>query len=91
MEEGVADSKKKQARGSRSLKIHAIAKNEYHQGDSSNIDPRLIISDVPIALFCSRAHPEEKALATVTGSVVPQFFEEGLPSWGSLGFWSWNS
>jgi len=54
--------------------IHAIAKNEYHQGDSSNIDPRLIISDVPIALFCSRAHPEEKALATVTCGLLHSLF-----------------
>jgi len=23
--------------------------------------------------------------------MVPQFFDEGLPSCGSLGCWSWNS
>ncbi|KAG2403811.1 uncharacterized protein HKW66_Vig0107310 [Vigna angularis] len=44
--------------------IHAVAKSEYHQGDSSNCDPRFRISDVPVAVFGSRAHLEEKALAT---------------------------
>ncbi|XP_027928325.1 dolichyl-phosphate beta-glucosyltransferase [Vigna unguiculata] len=44
--------------------IHAVAKSEYHQGDSSNSDPRFRISDVPVAVFGSRAHLEEKALAT---------------------------
>ncbi|XP_014497037.1 dolichyl-phosphate beta-glucosyltransferase [Vigna radiata var. radiata] len=44
--------------------IHVVAKSEYHQGDSSNSDPRFRISDIPVAVFGSRAHLEEKALAT---------------------------
>lgn len=38
--------------------IQAVAK------DSSNIDPGFRISDIPVAVFGSRAHLEEKALAT---------------------------
>ncbi|KAL2329563.1 hypothetical protein Fmac_017144 [Flemingia macrophylla] len=44
--------------------IQAVAKREYHQGDSSDSDPRFRISDIPVAVFGSRAHLEEKALAT---------------------------
>lgn len=44
--------------------IQAVAKREYHHGDSSNIDPGFRISDIPVAVFGSRAHLEEKALAT---------------------------
>ncbi|PIN12344.1 Glycosyltransferase [Handroanthus impetiginosus] len=42
--------------------IHAVAVKERKSGDSSASDLR--ISDVPIAAFGSRAHLEEKALAT---------------------------
>nr|KYP64978.1 Dolichyl-phosphate beta-glucosyltransferase [Cajanus cajan] len=45
--------------------IQAVAKREYHQGDSGDSDPRFRISDIPVAVFGSRAHLEEKALATV--------------------------
>ncbi|XP_020219396.1 dolichyl-phosphate beta-glucosyltransferase [Cajanus cajan] len=44
--------------------IQAVAKREYHQGDSGDSDPRFRISDIPVAVFGSRAHLEEKALAT---------------------------
>ncbi|KAK8466131.1 hypothetical protein PHAVU_008G010800 [Phaseolus vulgaris] len=44
--------------------IQAVAKSKYHQGDSSNTDPRFRISDIPVAVFGSRAHLEEKAIAT---------------------------
>ncbi|KAG5062585.1 hypothetical protein AAZX31_02G087100 [Glycine max] len=44
--------------------IQAVAKREYHHGDSSDSDPRFRISDIPAAVFGSRAHLEEKALAT---------------------------
>jgi len=54
--------------------IHAVAKSEYHQGDSSNSDPRFRISDVPVAVFGSRAHLEEKALATVTCALLHSLF-----------------
>ncbi|KAL6523811.1 hypothetical protein OROHE_016349 [Orobanche hederae] len=44
--------------------IHALAVEERGFGDSSACDLKLRISDVPIAAFGSRAHLEEKALAT---------------------------
>lgn len=44
--------------------IHAFARNEYHSGDSAASDSSIKISDIPIAAFGSRAHLEEKALAT---------------------------
>ncbi|KAJ8766029.1 hypothetical protein K2173_020545 [Erythroxylum novogranatense] len=44
--------------------IHAVAKKEFHLGDSTTSDPSLRIFDIPIAAFGSRAHLEEKALAT---------------------------
>ncbi|KAL2558224.1 Nucleotide-diphospho-sugar transferase superfamily protein [Forsythia ovata] len=44
--------------------IHAVAKRERKFGDSAASDSTLRISDVPIAAFGSRAHLEEKALAT---------------------------
>lgn len=44
--------------------IQAVARREYHQGDSGDSDPRFRISDIPVAVFGSRAHLEEKALAT---------------------------
>ncbi|KAL6526743.1 hypothetical protein OROGR_015833 [Orobanche gracilis] len=44
--------------------IHALAVEEWGFGDSSASDLKLRISDVPIAAFGSRAHLEEKALAT---------------------------
>ncbi|KAG6404477.1 hypothetical protein SASPL_136725 [Salvia splendens] len=45
--------------------IHAVAANEQKYGDStSSGDVTLRISDVPIAAFGSRAHLEEKALAS---------------------------
>ncbi|GFP96755.1 dolichyl-phosphate beta-glucosyltransferase [Phtheirospermum japonicum] len=45
--------------------IHAVAVKERKFGDSSASDLNLRISDIPIAAFGSRAHLEEKALATV--------------------------
>jgi dolichyl-phosphate beta-glucosyltransferase len=42
--------------------IHAVAKREL--GDSPNSDSSLRIADIPIAAFGSRAHLEEKALAS---------------------------
>ncbi|TXG49783.1 hypothetical protein EZV62_025658 [Acer yangbiense] len=44
--------------------IHAVAKKDYHHGDSAASDSRFRISDIPIAAFGSRAHLEVKALAT---------------------------
>ncbi|KAL0456699.1 UNVERIFIED_CONTAM: Dolichyl-phosphate beta-glucosyltransferase [Sesamum latifolium] len=44
--------------------IHAVALKERQFRDSSASDVALRISDVPIAAFGSRAHLEEKALAT---------------------------
>ncbi|RDX92016.1 Dolichyl-phosphate beta-glucosyltransferase [Mucuna pruriens] len=44
--------------------IQAVAKREYHNGDSSESDPRFRISDIPVVVFGSRAHLEEKAIAT---------------------------
>ncbi|KAK9283016.1 hypothetical protein L1049_011243 [Liquidambar formosana] len=44
--------------------IHAVARKELHFGDAAASDSSLRISDVPIAAFGSRAHMEEKALAT---------------------------
>ncbi|KAI3470709.1 hypothetical protein Pfo_027372 [Paulownia fortunei] len=44
--------------------IHAVAVKERKFGDSSASDLNLRISDVPIAAFGSRAHLEEKAIAT---------------------------
>ncbi|KAJ0102301.1 hypothetical protein Patl1_06387 [Pistacia atlantica] len=44
--------------------IHAVARKDYHQGDSAAGDSSFRISDVPVAAFGSRAHLQEKALAT---------------------------
>ncbi|XVF83681.1 hypothetical protein PTKIN_Ptkin16aG0510000 [Pterospermum kingtungense] len=44
--------------------IHAVAKKDYHRGDSASSDTTFRISDIPIVAFGSRAHLEEKALAT---------------------------
>lgn len=54
--------------------IQAVAKREYHHGDSSDSDPRFRISDVPAAVFGSRAHLEEKALATVMCCLLHSLF-----------------
>lgn len=45
--------------------IRAVAEKEFHHGDSSGNDPSFRISDTPVVVFGSRAHLEEKALATV--------------------------
>ncbi|XP_050212154.1 uncharacterized protein LOC126662272 isoform X2 [Mercurialis annua] len=45
--------------------INAVAKKEFHLGDSAAPDSNFRISDIPIAAFGSRAHLEEKALASV--------------------------
>ncbi|XP_065871384.1 uncharacterized protein [Euphorbia lathyris] len=45
-------------------KIHAVAKEKYNLGNSSASDSNFRISDIPIAAFGSRAHLEEKALAS---------------------------
>ncbi|KAG6765352.1 hypothetical protein POTOM_029387 [Populus tomentosa] len=44
--------------------IHAVARKEFHLGDSTSSDSSFRISDIPLAAFGSRAHLEEKALAT---------------------------
>ncbi|CAK9136233.1 unnamed protein product [Ilex paraguariensis] len=44
--------------------IHAVVEEEHRFGNSAANDLTLRISDVPIAAFGSRAHLEEKALAT---------------------------
>ncbi|EXC30501.1 hypothetical protein L484_010749 [Morus notabilis] len=44
--------------------IHAVAKKEFQLGDSATSDSSFRVSDVPIVAFGSRAHLEEKALAT---------------------------
>ncbi|KAI4346970.1 hypothetical protein L6164_007828 [Bauhinia variegata] len=44
--------------------VQSVAKKEFHCGDSTNNDSSFRIADVPIAAFGSRAHLEEKALAT---------------------------
>ncbi|XWS07763.1 hypothetical protein CRYUN_Cryun41cG0018600 [Craigia yunnanensis] len=45
--------------------IHAVARKDYHRGDSAASDTTFRISDIPIVAFGSRAHLEEKALAAV--------------------------
>ncbi|XP_044460615.1 dolichyl-phosphate beta-glucosyltransferase-like isoform X2 [Mangifera indica] len=44
--------------------IHAVARKEYRCKDSTPGDSNFRLSDVPVAAFGSRAHLEEKALAT---------------------------
>lgn len=44
--------------------IHAVGRKEYNHGESVTVDSTFRISDIPIAAFGSRAHLEEKALAT---------------------------
>ncbi|RVW49519.1 Dolichyl-phosphate beta-glucosyltransferase [Vitis vinifera] len=44
--------------------IHVVAMKEIQFGDSATGDSSLRISDIPLAAFGSRAHLEEKALAT---------------------------
>ncbi|KAK9913522.1 hypothetical protein M0R45_037335 [Rubus argutus] len=44
--------------------IRAVAKEEFQYGDSPAINSNFRISDIPIAAFGSRAHLEEKALAS---------------------------
>ncbi|PPE02232.1 hypothetical protein GOBAR_DD00759 [Gossypium barbadense] len=44
--------------------IHAIVRKDYHPGDSAAGEATFRISDIPIVAFGSRAHLEEKALAT---------------------------
>ncbi|XP_040932089.1 dolichyl-phosphate beta-glucosyltransferase [Gossypium hirsutum] len=44
--------------------IHAIVRKDYHPGDSVAGEATFRISDIPIVAFGSRAHHEEKALAT---------------------------
>jgi dolichyl-phosphate beta-glucosyltransferase len=45
--------------------IHAFARKDSQFGDSAARDSSFRISDIPIAAFGSRAHLEEKAIATV--------------------------
>ncbi|KAJ7981411.1 dolichyl-phosphate beta-glucosyltransferase-like [Quillaja saponaria] len=45
-------------------KIQAVARKEFACGDSAATGSSFRISDIPIAAFGSRAHLEEKALAT---------------------------
>ncbi|KAJ6357724.1 hypothetical protein OIU78_005547 [Salix suchowensis] len=44
--------------------IHAVARKEFLLGESAASDSSFRISDIPLAAFGSRAHLEEKALAT---------------------------
>ncbi|KAG6758340.1 hypothetical protein POTOM_038683 [Populus tomentosa] len=44
--------------------IHAVATKEFCLGESAASDSSFRISDIPLAAFGSRAHLEEKALAT---------------------------
>ncbi|XP_044508074.1 dolichyl-phosphate beta-glucosyltransferase-like [Mangifera indica] len=44
--------------------IYSVAKKEHYHGESAAGDSSFRISDVPVAAFGSRAHLEEKALAT---------------------------
>ncbi|KAK4765218.1 hypothetical protein SAY86_026308 [Trapa natans] len=44
--------------------IHAVARKDFHFGDSAKSDSSLRIGDIPIAALGSRAHLEEKALST---------------------------
>ncbi|CAI9092408.1 OLC1v1027636C1 [Oldenlandia corymbosa var. corymbosa] len=44
--------------------IHAVAQKERRFGESVDSDSTVRISDIPVAAFGSRAHLEEKALAT---------------------------
>lgn len=44
--------------------IHAVAREEFCLGESAASDSSFRISDMPLAAFGSRAHLEEKALAT---------------------------
>ncbi|XP_042511811.1 dolichyl-phosphate beta-glucosyltransferase isoform X4 [Macadamia integrifolia] len=44
--------------------IHAVAREELQLGDAPSSDSSERVSDIPIAAFGSRAHLEEKALAT---------------------------
>lgn len=44
--------------------IHAVARKEFCLGESAASDSSFRISDMPLAAFGSRAHLEEKALAT---------------------------
>jgi hypothetical protein len=51
--------------------IRAVAKKD---GDSSGSDPSFRISDTPVVVFGSRAHLEEKALATVKRGLLYSLF-----------------
>ncbi|KAL4332451.1 hypothetical protein GQ457_07G018160 [Hibiscus cannabinus] len=44
--------------------IHAVARKDHHHGDLPAGEATFRISDIPIVAFGSRAHLEEKALAT---------------------------
>lgn len=54
--------------------IQAVAKKEFHQEDSSGSDPSFRISDIPVVAFGSRAHLEEKALASVKCGLLHSLF-----------------
>lgn len=47
------------------FKIQAVARKEFKSGDTASSDSSSRVSDIPITAFGSRAHLEEKALATV--------------------------
>jgi dolichyl-phosphate beta-glucosyltransferase len=53
--------------------IHAFARKESQPGDSAASNSSFRISDIPVAAFGSRAHLEEKALATVQSSNAAHF------------------
>lgn len=56
--------------------IRAVAKKEFHHGDgdSNSSDPSFRISDIPVVVFGSRAHLEEKALASVKCGLLHSLF-----------------
>lgn len=54
--------------------IHTVAVKEHKFGGSSSSDLTLRISDIPIVAFGSRAHLEDKALATVESYCIVSYF-----------------
>lgn len=54
--------------------IRAVVEKEFHHEDSNGSDPGFRISDIPVVVFGSRAHLEEKALATVKCGLLHSLF-----------------
>lgn len=47
------------------FKVQTVARKEFKLGDPASSDSSFSVSDIPISAFGSRAHLEDKALATV--------------------------